>query len=153
MANEDAKPAGRRPNFTIDEELALAEAIKNRQDILFGKFEGSTVSKSSKKTAWLEVVAEVNAVGGFNRSKEEIQTKNKNVKTTAKRIESDNRKEITKTGGGKARIKELTEPQKIILQTVPEACIGGIDGGIDLHESKLVLSTKTGKYQVDINLN
>jgi len=129
----------RRPNFTMEEEVALADGIRKRQELIFGKFEGATVSKQTKNTAWLEILAEVNAVGPVGRDDDrtlnEVMTKNKNMRSATKKVESKNRKEINKTGGGKANIIELTESQRLTLQTIPESCISGIEGGIDLHES------------------
>jgi len=61
--------------------------------------------------------------------------KNKNMCTSTKKIESSNRREMNKTGGGKANIKELSESQRIILESIPESCIVGIPGGIDVHEA------------------
>jgi len=76
----------------------------------------------------------VNAVGGNKRTEKEIQTKIKNMTTAVKKIESGNRREISETGGGKANLQELTESQHLVLEAIPESCIGGILGGIDLHE-------------------
>jgi len=125
----------RRPNFTSEEQVALALGIKARMDILYGKFAGQTVSSETKDAAWLEILQEVNAVGGYNRTLAEIHTKNKNMTTLTKKIDSSNRREMSKTGGGKANIKELTESQRIVLETIPESCIIGIPGGIDLHQA------------------
>lgn len=130
-------PTSRRLNFTEEELLALAASIKEREDILFGKFEGQKVSRSSKIKSWIEVRDAVNAVGVNDRSVDECKTKYKNLKTTTKQIEVENRKEIHQTGGGKAKLRTLTESQRIVLETIPTECIIGIPVGIDLHEGAL----------------
>lgn len=124
----------RRPNFTPEELIALAEAIRDRRDILFGRFEATAVTRITKSKAWVEVTSIVNAVGGMERTVAEIMHKHKNIKTTAKAKESHNRRERKKTGGGTAEIEELTESQKIILQTISPESVSGVEGGIDFHD-------------------
>jgi hypothetical protein len=60
-----------------------------------------------------------------------------NLKTAAKKIESSNRREFFKTGGGTAIINDLSDAGKIIVETIPEALIVGIQRGIDLHEKPI----------------
>lgn len=139
MEEQGTSKKGRGENFTPEEEVALANAIKDREEMLFGRFRSTAITKANKFKAWMEVRDAVNAVGGNNRLLTTIRTKHKNMKSATKRIESTNRKEMKKTGGGRAPIIPLSESQSIILQTIPEASITGIEGGIDLHED-------TGKY-------
>jgi hypothetical protein len=131
----------RRENFTHEEQIALAQAVKDRYDALFGPF-SSSVTRHSKTKMWMDVADAVNAVGGNHRTVEEIKTKHKNLKTAAKKIESSNRREFFKTGGGTAIINDLSDAEKIIIETIPEALIVGIQGGIDLHEKPIGKNTR-----------
>lgn len=131
----------RRPNFEEDELVALAMAVKDRDDIISGRFQGAKISKTTKNKAWLEVVAAVNAVGGHGRTLDEIKTKHKNLRTSTKKVESENKKETLKTGGGKSALKSLTESQLIILETLPTTLLDGIPGGIDLQDPNFKLPT------------
>lgn len=142
------KERKRAPNFSGEEELALVTAIEKNQEVLFGKFEGEKVSNFTKNKAWLSVTDAVNAVGGNDRKVKEIVAKHKNLKTTTKKTESDNRREIVKTGGGKAKIKPLNEAQQVILRTIPESCIAGLPNGIDLHDTSN--NSKYLKFNIEI---
>lgn len=126
----------RRPNFTQAEILALATTVEEHKDVLFGKFDNEGVSGKSKKDIWKTVRDAVNAVGGNNRTVDEIKTKNKNLKTETKKVVSANVREMKKTGGGKATIVALSDAQEKVLATIPTESIHGIDGGIDLYEKK-----------------
>jgi Myb/SANT-like DNA-binding protein len=121
--------------FTEEE---LSRAVKENEKILFGQFSDTDrVDRISKSAAWRLVLNAVNAVGEGNRSLEQVKIKMKNVKMTAKKIESNNRREIHKTGGGKANIQNLSESQRVMLETVPEECIEGVAGGIDLNDMNI----------------
>jgi PDZ domain-containing secreted protein len=133
MVGEEVAKKTRRPNYTDAEQLALANAVKDNEHILFGKF-SNTVTKTSKKQAWLEVRDAVNAVGDNARTVDEVSTKYKNMKTGTKKIESSNRRESNKTGAGTAMNKTLSTSQRIVLSTIPETAVSGIPGGIDLHD-------------------
>lgn len=124
----------RKANFSESEEIALATAVKDRQLVLFGRFEGDKVTKSAKDKAWIEVKDLVNATGGNGRDVAEIKQKYKNFKSSAKKVLSENRQQMIKTGGGKAKIKELTESQSLMVSTIPPESISGIVGGIDLDD-------------------
>ncbi|OXA41480.1 putative nuclease HARBI1 [Folsomia candida] len=132
---------GRRPNFSEDELVALATAVKDRDNIITGQFKGAKISKTTKNKAWAEVTVAVNAVGGKSRTLSEIQTKHKNLRTSTKKIESENKREILKTGGGKSTLKSLSESQLIILEMLPSTLLNGIPGGIDLHDPSFILPT------------
>ncbi len=123
--------------FSEDEEVALATAVKNRERVLFGKFDsGAEVSRTTKNKMWIEVTSEVNAVGGKNRSVEQIKIKHKNLKATTKKKAAKLSRTVHKTGGGESDVEELNDAEQILVQTIPEECISGIVGGIDVHQTR-----------------
>lgn len=120
----------RATKFTDAEKLALTESIKERYSILFGKL-NSTTNRQDKTKAWGEVLSAVNAVSSVTRTLSQIQEKYKNMKKDVKAIAAENKKEITKTGGGTANISDLDASALNILESIPRAAISGIPEGID----------------------
>lgn len=120
--------------FSDDEEVALATAVKSRERVLFGRFDsGAEVSRTTKRRMWIEVAGEVNAVGGKNRTVDQIRTKHKNLKAATKKKAAKISRTVHKTGGGESDIEELNDAEQILVQTIPNECISGIAGGIDVH--------------------
>lgn len=54
MSHVVPEKTGRRPNFSEDELVALATAVKDRDNIITGQFEGAKISKTTKNKAWAE---------------------------------------------------------------------------------------------------
>jgi len=140
--DEDEKEVNtkRAPHFTEAECLALSEAVAEKIAILDGSF-SPTLTFAKKKAAWAYVLECVNSVSSYKRTLKQIQEKHKNMKKNGKAAEAHNRKEMKRTGGGKADIKELTQAELNILATIPAAAISGIEGGIDTSDitSKLMI--------------
>ncbi|XP_022309470.2 uncharacterized protein LOC111115135 isoform X2 [Crassostrea virginica] len=92
----------RKPNWTEREELILIEAIRVREDRLFGKMRGVGGTKNSKikELAWEEVAAVVNANSyTTQRSVEEVKKKYSNIKHKAKEKSDPLRRSVTAGGG------------------------------------------------------
>ena len=62
-ASDKVKSSSQRPNWTEREKLVLVEAVRLRDDRLFGKMRGPGGVKNSKvkEQAWEEVAKAVNA--------------------------------------------------------------------------------------------
>jgi len=120
----------RAPKFTEAEKLALSVALLEKDKIINGQF-SPTLTKQTKSKAWSEICEAVNAVSAVPRSLAQIQEKAKNMKKNTKEIASHNAKEIRKTGGGSADLREMDACSQNILMTLPTTAIIGIKGGID----------------------
>lgn len=78
------------------------------------------------------VVADaVNAVGGNSRLWADIKKKHSNLKNTAKSIEAHNKKEMKKTGRGKANFIAHNDVTDLAASMIPVTSIIGIAGGIE----------------------
>ncbi|XP_056004071.1 uncharacterized protein LOC130046623 [Ostrea edulis] len=76
-------PKARKPNWTERERLALVEAVRCREDRLFGKMKGAGGVKNSrvKESAWEEVAQFVNAQSETSqRGIEEVKKQYSNLK-------------------------------------------------------------------------
>lgn len=134
VSNVPVEEKERAVAFSEEEEVALATAVKNRERVLFGKFDsGAEISRNTKKLMWVEVTREVNAVGGKNRTVDQIKIKHKNLKAATKKKASQIARTVHKTGGGESDVEELNQAEQILVQTIPPECISGIQGGIDVH--------------------
>jgi len=120
----------RSPNFTQAELNTLAKGYQDQVSILEGAFDPG-LTNAAKNEAWRIIAENVNAVGGFNRPLQVIKKKYANLKTTSKEIESFNKKEMKKTGGGAAKLKVHTAITEIVATSIPIDAIEGVVGGID----------------------
>ena len=127
--SEDSK---RRPNFSAEELQIFASLIQQHNNILSANY-GPTITKNVKDNLWMEITDKVNAVGGHMRTVDELKRKKKNLKTTAKSKATKNRAERNKTGGGPAVILPISTAEELILTTLTEIEMTGIEDGIDVH--------------------
>src|SRR5207237_4849950 len=125
----------RKPRFTEDELFALTTTYAEKKSILVGK-QSPILSNNMKEQAWDTICSAVNAIGGFNRSVEDVKKKILNLRSGTKGILGYNKREISKTGGGPMSQITLTEPQEILSQTFTSTELFGIDGGFDSSEVK-----------------
>lgn len=100
------------------------------------------MTKKKKQEAWAKVVTAVNAVSNVVRTAEQCKEKYKGLKKKAKDDAAHNKKEIFKTGGGSADLREINEVSDVILANVPSALISGIEGGFDTSTMGLI----SGRY-------
>ncbi|XP_046345485.2 uncharacterized protein LOC124126110 isoform X2 [Haliotis rufescens] len=97
---EDAKK--RRPNFTKEESLLLAELVASNKVVLEGKF-GPGITSLKRQEAWQvrEMITDtLNASLMHRRTKEEVEKKWKNLKSQSKKAFSNLRQQTIATGGG-----------------------------------------------------
>lgn len=141
MADDQDQKQVRGKNWTEGEVHALTKAISDDYPTLYGKFT-PTLTKKKKLEAWAKVVAAVNAVSNVVRTPEQCKEKYKGLKKKAKDDAAHNKKEIIKTGGGSADLREINEVSDVILANVPSALISGIEGGFDTSRMALI----SGRY-------
>ncbi|ODM87280.1 putative nuclease HARBI1 [Orchesella cincta] len=120
----------RSPNWSEGEKLALSAAAKTRHSYLVEKVNPNLTAKD-KKSAWNEVVDEVNAVSSNNRTLAQIQEKYRNLRKEVKAAEAKRKRNISGTGGGSVILPKVEPWYENILATLSYEAINGIKGGID----------------------
>ncbi|ODM99490.1 putative nuclease HARBI1 [Orchesella cincta] len=120
----------RSPNWSEGEKLALSAAAKTRHSYLVEKVNPSLTARD-KKSAWNEVVDEVNAVSSNNRTLAQIQEKYRNLRKEVKAAEAKRKRNISGTGGGSVILPKVEPWYENILATLSYEAINGIKGGID----------------------
>lgn len=126
----------RKPNWSEEETLALATAAKPYAGVLDGSVKVPPIKKFA---IWQHITKAVNVAGGGSRSVKEVQVKHKNVKSSGKKKEVNNRKEVGKTGGGSSHVEELSAAEELMVSTIGEASLSGIPGGIDTNDDSKLL--------------
>ncbi|XP_061188064.1 myb/SANT-like DNA-binding domain-containing protein 4 [Saccostrea echinata] len=125
----------RRPNWTEKEKLVLVEAVRQREDRLFGKMKGSGGVKNVKlkEGAWEEVAEAVNAQSDtVERTVEEVRKQYANIKQRAKEKSDAIRRPVT--GGGPKPPSPSPVETEILnhLEDRPTLC--GLSSGHDTEE-------------------
>ncbi|XP_062584811.1 nuclear apoptosis-inducing factor 1-like [Saccostrea cucullata] len=118
----------RSTNFSLTE----VEIIKNEvklHPILEAKH-SITVTNAKKQAIWLEIVSKVNAVGVAKRSLTEVKDKWSNMCREAKLKFTENRRQMTKTGGGLPPIP-LSRTIQDVDMYMDASSFHGIEGGIE----------------------
>lgn len=137
----------RRPNWTEKEKLVLVEAVRRREDRLFGKMKGPGGVKNVKikEEAWEEVAEAVNAISEtINRSTEEVRKQYANIKQRAKQKSDAMRRPPT---GGGPRPSSPTPVETELLNNMedrPTLC--GLSSGHDTEEVILGIVPPTLDY-------
>ncbi|XP_035715953.1 uncharacterized protein LOC118439046 [Folsomia candida] len=128
-----------RPNFSTKECEALVDTVGLHYDALFGRF-SSTLTNNRKNELWDDVTEKVNAVSSVNipRSVAEVKKKYQVLKSSVKKIETNNSNEMKKTGGGSAILQPQNTVGEKILALVPRVESSGIEGGIDISKMSTV---------------
>ena len=131
----------RMKNFTDEECAALAEAVHQVKDILFGKLT-NVITSQKKQKSWAVVTEKVNAVSaeGVIRTIEQVKKKWYDMARVAKQKEVHRRKEQRRTGGGAAP-PTLNTVDGQIINIIGDEVIEGIEGGIDTEENSETIST------------
>ncbi len=99
MAATSTMSKSRQPNFTAQELSVLTEMVQENIGILSSKLTNS-VTNQKKELVWLKITEAVNACGIHKRTTEKVKEKWRQLKTSAKRLQSDEKKHMMKTGGG-----------------------------------------------------
>lgn len=94
---EQANSSKRRPNFSNEEVIALATAVKERQGILLCKFDNNVTAKT-KAVQWQEVTDSVNVVSLVKRCVPEVRKKFYDLRTNLKKKVAADDKYSGKTG-------------------------------------------------------
>ncbi|XP_061187167.1 nuclear apoptosis-inducing factor 1-like [Saccostrea echinata] len=119
----------RSTNFSLTE----IEIIKNQvklHPILEAKH-SNTVTNAKKQAIWLEIVRKVNAVGVAKRSLTEVKDKWRNMCREAKLKFTENRRQMTKTGGGPPPTPLSQTMQDVVDMYRDASSFHGIEGGIE----------------------
>ena len=82
--------------------------------VLLGRFSG-VVSAAVKANAWEELARDVSGVSGIVRTGHEIQKKWVCIKSGAKAVAVEQKKDVKVTGGGVSSRVEMTDSQQRIL--------------------------------------
>jgi hypothetical protein len=97
MADVNKTPRPKKPNFSVKEMEVLMEEIQVQAATLLSSFQTGDANKK-KSQIWSDICEKVNAVGGNNRTLDQIK---KRWKDTKKAV-LDKNQLVKKTGGGPA---------------------------------------------------
>lgn len=120
----------RDPNYQIQEEIALVNAMEVHSEIIVKKHDNS-ITNRRKLQAWMEVLKAVNAVSPYVRSVESVKKKWEAMKARAKKNNSLLLNDMLKTGGGPPLNVQKAVWENKVLMIMGETCIYGLKGGFD----------------------
>jgi len=126
----------KKPRFSEREIEILVSMVKEKNDVLFGKF-SDVVSNGKKKEAWGNVVNAVNAVSFTVRTMEELKKKWDDMKRGTKKRASAVKNDQMKTGGGRPDIPPLTSIEEDVVSILGEERVFGLPSGLDTMGSKV----------------
>ncbi|CAC5385139.1 unnamed protein product [Mytilus coruscus] len=138
MAELSAKklPRDRKPNFTSIEANLISSRVTHELELLKGGF-STEVTNQKKNELWKVITEEVNALGVCMRSETEVRNKYRNMCRGAKEKFTNNRKEMSKTGGGPPPT-QLTIAEENIVNAMRDSAsfigIGGLETEITCNE-------------------
>lgn len=98
--------------------------------VLLGKFSG-VVSAAAKAKAWEELARDITGVSGIVRTGQEIHKKWICVKSGAKAVAVEQKKDVKATGGGVSSGVEMSDSQQRILGVIGKVAVEGVAGGFD----------------------
>lgn len=88
-----------------------------------------------------KITAKINAASGNKRTTANVIKTYQNIRRNVKATAAHNHKERTKTGGGKAKLKDLTDTQEKFLAAIPKESIEGIPNGYDTFDHRSAKGT------------
>jgi len=109
--------------------------------VLLGRFSG-VVSAAVKANAWEELARDVSGVSGIVRTGHEIQKKWVCIKSGAKAVAVEQKKDVKVTGGGVSSRVEMTDSQQRILGVICKVAVEGVAGGFDSAVTPASMSTE-----------
>ena len=109
-SNEDVDAKARSSNFVAEEIEVLVTEMEQHRHILIGKF-SNKISKQKKKSIWQAITDKINAAGkNEKRSVQQVKNKWKDISSRSKKKSAERKADTQRrTGGGKAKTKELTD--------------------------------------------
>ncbi|KAF6214014.1 hypothetical protein GE061_011743 [Apolygus lucorum] len=114
----------RAPNFSSTEKHILAEMVAEEATIIETK-SVNTVSRAEKQEAWQRVADRYNATSGYSpRSSESLKIAWENMKKTARKAASEQKKEFYLTGGGSQNGPRLTSIDEAVLSIITASTTG-----------------------------
>ncbi|XP_062595385.1 myb/SANT-like DNA-binding domain-containing protein 4 [Saccostrea cucullata] len=125
----------RRPNWTEKEKIVLVEAVRQREDRLFGKMKGPGGVKNVKikEGAWEEVAGAVNANSDTTqRTVDEIKKQYANIKQRAKEKSDAIRRPVT--GGGPKPPSPTPVEAELLSHLEDRPTLCGLSTGHDTEE-------------------
>ncbi|VDI13404.1 Hypothetical predicted protein [Mytilus galloprovincialis] len=129
MAELSAKklPRDRKANFTSIEANLISSRVTHELELLKGGF-SPEVTNQKKNELWKVITEEVNALGVCMRSETEVRNKYRNMCRGAKEKFTNNRKEMSKTGGGPPPTQLTIAEENIVNAMRDSASFIGVDG-------------------------
>lgn len=112
-----SQPKRRLPEFASEETKVLIESYIKNIEILTSKH-NNEVTQQRKNALFQEILSKVNAVGGVNRSLQNVKDKWQNicrkVRSKVAKERREQEKERLKTGGGTASRDTVSDPSHIL---------------------------------------
>ncbi|XP_076081115.1 uncharacterized protein LOC143052025 [Mytilus galloprovincialis] len=129
MAELSAKklPRDRKANFTSIEANLISSRVTHELELLKGGF-SPEVTNQKKNELWKVITEEVNALGVCMRSETEVRNKYRNMCRGAKEKFTNNRKEMSKTGGGPPPTQLTIAEENIVNAMRDSASFIDVDG-------------------------
>ncbi|CAG2251563.1 unnamed protein product [Mytilus edulis] len=149
MAELSAKklPRDRKANFTSIEANLISSRVTHELELLKGGF-SPEVTNQKKNELWKVITEEVNALGVCMRSETEVRNKYRNMCRGAKEKFTNNRKEMSKTGGGPPPTQLTIAEENIVNAMRDSASFIGV-GGLETEITCNVMQGDTGVIIID----
>ncbi|XP_056001535.1 uncharacterized protein LOC125656724 [Ostrea edulis] len=139
----------RKPNWSERELIVLSEAVLPRYRMLKAEFSPSIISEK-KSELWKVITDEVNAESFINRTVEKVKKKWADMQSLTKKKESERRRAMKLTGGGPPSGIYFKEWENLVLQSLSDVAIEGIDSGVDTADCSMKTSLPTGLIITEI---
>ncbi|CAL9695393.1 unnamed protein product [Knipowitschia caucasica] len=123
----------RKPNWTEEQCLLLAQLVNEHKSVLRGKF-GPTVTVQTKKQAWETIAQQVNASFPLIvRTSEDCEKRWYVLHSKAKEEIAAHKRESSRTGGGPHAKQQLSQIAETVFEILgqSEVSITGLREGID----------------------
>lgn len=114
-------------------EISLLKNLVLEYDSILSKKHSNEVTNKKKKEIWEYIKNQINLLGVCKRTVEEVKNKWSNETRVLKRKICDERKQVTKTGGGPPPTPQATSEDERVLSLFSRAAsFSGVTGGVDV---------------------
>ena len=142
-----------RRRWTMPETIKLVDLVGENYSLLFQAIDNSK-SRKMVDDKWMEITAAINALGSGKSllTREKVERKWTDLKSTSKMVVMKYRKGQRRTGGGKNEAKEPSEIQWRLHNMVGESSTSGISGaeGCDTSAPPEVVTTANSQNVVAV---